>query len=327
MTLDELRRELERGEPRPFYLLAGDEALLRDDALALLREFVLGGGASDFDFDRLDGAKATPAELVDSVRSLPVLAPRRLVLLRDPAERRGASGGLPEVLAELLEAPEAARADGAVLVVVASKPDRRMRWVKAFERIGCRVQCEPLRGSRELLQFVRAEAGRQAVALEGGAAELLVERVGPQLMILRRELEKAALYAGPGRPVTRDHVAASSSEIAEEPVWELADALGEGRAGDALVVLHKLLAGGAPPPLVLGALASHFRRLLRVRTGGRVRAGGFAARKLEAQARRYRARRLGRCLDAIHEVDEVLKGRGGVAPRLALERLVLGLSG
>ena len=61
MTPDELREELARGEPRPTYLLLGAEALLREEALAALREAVLGGGPADFDLDRLDGERLTPA--------------------------------------------------------------------------------------------------------------------------------------------------------------------------------------------------------------------------------------------------------------------------
>ena len=49
-------------------------------------------------------------------------------------------------------------------------------------------------------------------------------------------------------------------------------------------------------------------------------------KKLERQAKRYSPRRLRSCLDAIHEVDEILKGQGNLPQDLALQRLVLGLS-
>ena len=114
--------------------------------------------------------------------------------------------------------------------------------------------------------------------------------------------------------------------MAEEPIWDLTDAIGEGRAGDALAVLGKLLHGGAPPPVLLGSLASHFRRLLRARSGGSVSGPPFVQRKLKAQAGRYAPARLGSCLRAIHDTDEALKGQGGLGPQLALERLVLALA-
>jgi len=106
----------------------------------------------------------------------------------------------------------------------------------------------------------------------------------------------------------------------------LTDAIGEGRARDALPLLARLLRSGTPPPLLLGTLASHFRKLLRLRTGGSVAAPPFVQRKLERQARRYTPARLLAALRAIHEADLALKGQGGIAPEITIERLVLGLA-
>ena len=74
MNVAELRKELSAGRTRPAYLVVGGEPLLRDDALRLLREAVLTPGTEDFNFDRLEGARARPAAILDSVGTLPVSA-------------------------------------------------------------------------------------------------------------------------------------------------------------------------------------------------------------------------------------------------------------
>jgi DNA polymerase-3 subunit delta len=326
VTPDELEVELARGRVRPAYLLAGPEALLRDDARRALEAAVLAPGTRDWNLDRLEGESCSPAALEDALRALPVLAERRLVLLREPeARRRGADAPLLERLAALVPAlpdpPES------VLVVTVGNPDGRARWVRAFAEPAARVECEAPRYARDVAAFAKREAGRQGVELGPGAAEALAERVGPQLLLLRQEIAKASLFAGPGRPVTPAHVAETATDAAEEPVWALTDAIGEGRTPDALELLARLQAGGAAPPAVLGALASHFRKLARLRAGGRVAAPPFAVRKLEAQSRRYAPARLRACLRALHETDERLKGRGELPAELALERLVLALAG
>jgi hypothetical protein len=101
---------------------------------------------------------------------------------------------------------------------------------------------------------------------------------------------------------------AAAVDVAEEPVWDLTDAIGDGRGADAVALLARLARGGAAPPLVLGALATHFRRLLRLRSGGNLGLPPFVRRKLEAQAQRYTESRLVACLGAIHETDIALKG-------------------
>lgn len=323
MTPEELQQELRDGTLRPAYLLAGAEALLRDDALEALRQAVLGTGPADFDFDRLEGERTTPGGLLDAVRTLPVLAPRRLVVLREPEARRGRAGDLGDAVAA---AVEATAGGSTVLVVVAAKVDKRSRWVKAFRAPAVLVACDPPKGGRAVVAFAREEAARQGLTLGPGAAEALAEAVGPQLLLLRGELEKAALLAGPGERVTREHVIESASQVAEEPIWDLTDAIGEGRTADALALLSRMLRAGAPPPVVLGALTGHFRRLTRARHGGQLAGHPFAVRKWQTQARRYTPERLLACLRALHEVDEVLKGQGGIAHDVALQRLVMGLA-
>ncbi len=325
MTPAELARELAGGHVRPAYLLAGAEALLRDEAFAAIRKAALGADGGDFDFERLAGERTSPGLLHDSVRALPLLAKRRLVVLREPEARKGGKG---EALAEALGGvvADVATSDSCVLVVIAEEIDRRSRWVKAFAEPAALVVCDPPKNAREALGFVRDEARAQGVALESAAAELLAEAIGPNLLALRQELTKAVLFAGDGVKVTRAHVQETICAVAEEPIWDLTDAIGEGRSADALGLLARMLGSGAPPQVLLGALAGHFRKLARTRAGSPPAGHPFMVQKLERQAQRYSPVRLVSCLRAIHEVDEVLKGQGSLPADLALERLVLGLS-
>ncbi|MCH8889585.1 MAG: DNA polymerase III subunit delta, partial [Myxococcales bacterium] len=233
MTLDELRAELEAAQVRSSYLVVGAEPLLRDDALEAIRIAVLADGPSDFDYERLDGEMVTGAALLDAVGTLPVLAPRRLVVLREPEAARAKARGLTDALGEALVAVKDSR--DTVLVVVAEKVDGRSRWVKAFGSAAV-VRCDPPRKGRALSDFIAAEASRQGVDIDQPAIALLAERTGPQLLMLRQEIAKAALFAGPGEKVKAKHVAESTSDVAEGPIWDLTDAIGEGRCGDALAL-------------------------------------------------------------------------------------------
>ncbi|HBZ71688.1 MAG TPA: DNA polymerase III subunit delta [Deltaproteobacteria bacterium] len=324
MMPDALAKELRAGKLRAAYLLLGEEPLLRDDALAAIREQTLEPQTREFNFDRLEGASTSPAALLDALRTLPVLSPRRLVWLREPGDAKGRAAPLLDALSEAVV--EVRGRSDLVLVVTAARGDRRERWVRAFAEPAALVACDPPKGRAPLLAFVRDEARRQGLSLEEGVAEVFAERIGPQLLVLRQEIAKAALLAAPARKLLRTHVEKSAIDIAEDPIWDLTDALGEGRSGQALAVLGKLLRSGTPEPVVLGSLAGHFRKLLRVRSGGTVAAAPFVVQKLEAQGRRYTTVRLVQHLSAIHATDEALKGRGGLPPALALERLVLSLS-
>jgi DNA polymerase-3 subunit delta len=205
--------------------------------------------------------------------------------------------------------------------------DRRGRWVKAFSDPAVSVECDAPKGRRPLVSFIRAEAGQQGVELDDGAVELLADRIGPQLLILRQEITKVGLLAGDGETVTARHVAEASSSIADQPVWDLTDAIGAGQPGQAIEILARLQASGAAAPMILAALAGHFRKLAHVRSGSPVAGPPFVVRKLESQARRYSPRALRGCLERIHGADTALKGLGTLPPDITLEDLVIELSG
>jgi DNA polymerase III subunit delta len=325
VTPEALLAELEAGRVRPAYLLAGEEALLRDRGLAAIRDAALGHAMNDFDLEKLDGERATPAQLDAALRALPVLAARRLVVLREPEARRGRGDALLEALAA---APaELAAQEQTVLVVVAAKIDKRSAWVRGFAEPAALVACDPPKPGRAVAAFASAEARRRGIALGAGAAEALAEAVGPQLLRLVSELEKAALFAGPGRRVERADVEEAVSAVPDEKMWELTDATFEGRPGDALTALTRLLAGGVAAPVLLGALASHLRKLARARAGEPVAGHPMVVRRIESQARRHSPAKLLLGLRAAEQADERLKGLGSLPPERVLERLVLSLAG
>ncbi len=324
MTPEELHAELESQVIRPAYLVVGEESLYREEAVEAIERAVFPDGLVDFDYERLDGAGATGSALLNAIGTLPVLASRRLIVLRDPEPQRARSKDLGEAIGESLGV--VAQGCDAVLVVVAPKVDGRAAWVKKFGAKAS-VRCDPPKGVRAITTFVNAEAKRQGIKLGKGAAGLLAERTGPHLMMLRHEIAKAALFAGPDEQVTSQHIAEATSDVAEEPIWDLTDAIGEGRIGDAMAMLGKLLGSGGAPPAILGALANHFRKLLAMRTGGKVAGPPFAVRKLESQSARFTPGRLVSCMRAIHQTDLALKGAGGIPPEISLERLVIGLVG
>ena len=325
MNVAQLTTELAKGRIRPAYLIAGEEPLLRDAALEAIETRVLAGAPRDFNLDRLEVDSASPGRLEEALGTLPLMASQRLVVLR---EGEGRGGGIDESWGRGIEqALQGLREPTtAVLVVVARKLDRRSRWVKAFREPAAEIECESPTATRELVEFLEREAGRQDVLISKDAAELLCERIGPHLLLLRQELGKLQLHVGSGGRIDRAAVALAVSSLAEESIWELTDAIGQGRTADSLQMLSQMLNQGEASQAVLGALASHFRRLLRVEQGEPIKGPPFVVRKLEQQVRRFPSARLLGCLRAIHRADVELKGAGVMRPERALEQLVIQLA-
>ena len=305
--------------------MRGDEPLLRDQAVGAIRSAVLGESAEEFNLDHLAGRGLSPSALQDSVTTLPVMAPRRLVVVSEfePIGREAAREKLIDAMVDVVR--ELAGQEETVLLVTASKADARARWVKAFKSPAARVECKAPEKAHELVNFVLEEARSQGLSIEKRAARQLAERIGSQLLALRGELTKVALLAGEGNPISLDHVEAATQDVSERASFELMDAIGTGRTGAAVSELGTLLASGAQAEQLLGNMASHFRKMARLRAGEPMKGNEWYLNKLESQSRRYGQRGLRVCLDRIHEADGALKGLGSISKEMTLESLVIDL--
>lgn len=329
------RRRTETGDaPLPaVVLLVGEQDTLRDAAAAELAQRTLGDAPREFNEDRFDFASAgvDATRVLDAARTLPVLAERRLVRVRGLADRRAARF-LERALPDYLEAP----VPTTCLLLEAPKVDRRLRWVKRVAQLGGLRDCSGPRRPQEVRAWIddriRA-AGRKPAR---GVAAALLELVGGDLDRLAREIEKACLYAGERREITADDVHEVTGEVRPRAVYLLTDAIGRRDLAEALELSAELLAQGEAPLALLGALANHFRRLVRARecqpltareVARQLSLHPYAAERLVEQARRFDPARLQRSLAALREADEGLKGGAALSPQLAFERLVLAVGG
>ncbi len=313
----------------PVVLIQGPELTLRDAALAELRAQVLGDGPRDFNEDRFDfGSPGTdPGAVLAAMRTLPMMSPGRLVLVRGLGEKR-AQKFAEGVLVDYLEAP----LETTCLVLEAESVDKRQKWVKRVAKIGRVIDCTGPSKAQEVRRWIDARLAQRGVRAKSGVAAALFELVGADLDRLALEIEKLSLFAGESGELDADAVTELVGQLRPRALYELTDAIGERRLTSALRLASELTQQGEPPLVLVGALANHFRRLLRVReirpleaneVQRRLGLHPFAAQKVVDQARRFEPRRLRFCLDAVRSTDVALKGGLPIAPRLAIERLVL----
>lgn len=313
-------------------LVTGEHATLRDAAIAELTRQALGSGPRDFNEDRFDLASADldATRVLDAARTLPVLAPQRLVRVSGLASRR-ARAFLVGPLLDYLEAPN----PSTCLLLEAPRVDKRLRWVKRIAEVGDVRDCSAPSRAPELRRWVDERIRQAGKKPARGAAQALLELVGPDLDRLAQEVEKACLFVGERGEVGAEDVSEVTGDVRPQAIWDLTDAIGSRNPPLALRLAVKLLDQGEPPLVLLGALATHFRRLVRARecqplepraVARALSLHPYVAGKLVEQARRFDLPRLRGSLAAIRRADDALKGGSGLPPQLAFERLVLSVS-
>lgn len=310
-------------------LVLGSELTLRDAALARLREATLASAPRDFNEDRFDlaASAADGRAVLVACRTLPVLSERRLVVVSGLGDRK-AQRFVDGPLLDYLDDPT----ESTTLVLLAEKVDRRMRWVKRARDQGELVDCDGPRKPAEVRDWIVARIEALGKRAGPGTAHALFDLVGNDLDRLSFEIQKACLFVGEAGEISADDVATVTASLRPLAVWALTDAIGKRSLAEALRVLARLDSQGEAPLLVLGALANHFRRLLRAhdcrplearRVQQALSLHPFAARKLVEQARRFDAPRARRCLDAVRRADDAVKGAVPLSPAMVLEQLIL----
>ncbi|RZS89748.1 DNA polymerase III delta subunit [Motilibacter rhizosphaerae] len=304
----------------PLTLVTGPEELLVERAVVEVRE---AARAAD---PAAELVELAAAELVGGVlaqaTSPSLFGESRVVVVRG-LEEAGESA-VAEVLGAL-----AAPADDVALVLLHRGGNRGRKVLDAAKAAGARVvACDEVKKRSDKLAFVGAEFRRAGKGrkLDPDAAEALLDAVGGDLRSLAAACSQLASdVEGPG---TLEAVRRYYEGRAEVSGFVVADAVVEGRTGDALVALRWALQTGTDPVPLTAALAGALRTVAKVASAGRAaRAAdiGVPPWKLDVvrrQARGWTEQGLAEAIAVIAATDVEVKG-GGADPAYAVERAVV----
>lgn len=248
----------------PCYLVAGDEPLLVEESLDVLRAHARDAGFverevlhadASFDWGRLQAAGET----------LSLFGDRRLLELRLPTGKPGTDG------AKALQAFCARPPEDTVLVVVTGGLDKRQResaWAKAVERAGAMLYLWPIKAD-QLPVWIEQRCRAAGFQPTPEARDLLAQRGEGNLLAAAQEIEKLCLLAEPG-PLDLDTVREATTNSARFDTFDLPAAVLAGDSARVLRVVSGLRQEGEEVPPVLGALARDLRALVALQAVHRV---------------------------------------------------------
>lgn len=368
--------------PHRFYGTLGD-AYLQKRVVASLLAWSMDADARDFNLDVLDGETSSIAEVLSRGSNLPFLSDRRVVhvvraerlegmqRVGDDGDAKASTksknkGGSPAkrlndgleslpittvvIFSRTPETPEPGAKAGVARCVHATVD-------KLIDKSGVLIDCTVgAKNSSLATAIVENEARERGIALSREAASHLVERAGHDLANLFNEMEKCALRAGIGNPVTPAIIDDMVKRATHETIFDLTDALGERRTPRAIGLTRELMGSGEAPELILVMLVRHLRQLLQARAllDARIPLDGSAAsrippalkaqlpqegrenlpnllqvqqwlgRRLTQQARNFSTSQLQDALAAALAADLAMKGieDDGGTPELLIELLV-----
>ena len=230
-----LRHALDEGSFEPVYYFHGDDDFLKDEAVRRLIERAVDPATRDFNLEQRRGGDLDGETLGTLLDTLPMMAERRVVVVRDvPALRKDARAALDAYLKR--------PASETVLVLVAPSGAKAEKTL--LER-ATPVAFDPLDDKKLPAWITRHAKETLDVAITPGASALLQNTVGNDLPQLAAELEKLAGYVqGSGA----DEGLIDEAAVAEvvgvrhgETAADLLDRIAERDARGALEVLPHVM--------------------------------------------------------------------------------------
>lgn len=332
----------------PVFHYFGDDSFSRREAYDALRVAHDPDGALATNTLVLDGPRTTLAELAAAAMTVPFLAPYRLIRIDDlcarynlprnapPTRKRPSTAAWDELPQRLQDLPETS-----LLVFLDGKLDKGNPMRRLIADVAQAREFKVVKG-RRLADWVRSRAQSLEVHLTGRAERVLIDRVGADMAALASELEKLRLYAGDAT-VDEQVVNSLCPSNDEAEVWDLTDAVSQGRTGPALRALEVLNEDGRDTRRLLGLLANQMRRIVLAQEilaqggdAGTVRerlhiSHPFPAQKLTEQAQRFHPAQAAAALSRIRDCDAAIQRfrrdlPGGLRDDLALELLVVDLA-
>ena len=295
-----VRAQIASGQLDPVYLILGEDEQWK---LALAAEFeqAVEEGLRAFNVARFHGGEAALGEVLDAARTLPLMAPRRIVVvshaerLLQPARDGKAAEQDAAELEAFLEDPS----QHAALVLVSAPLDERRRLNKRLLSRATVLRGAAIETVADAQRWIRTRVQAGGKRIDPQAVRLLGERIGPDANRLRDEVERLLLFAGDNPEVSVQDVRDVAGPAAAYDNWAVTRAIERGDAATALRQLALALEQGAEPYMVLGQLA-------------------WVARS------RLPPPGIPRAIDVVFRTDNALKRSAGDR-RLLLERLVVEL--
>ena len=327
-----LQRDISRGNPRAVYVFHGTESYLRDHYLKKLKECIVNPNLEAFNYICLEDDGISRESLVEAVEGLPVMAERKLVVVRDLNIARP-SQEYKETLETILADLPDTTCLVFLFVALEYKPDARTKIHKRISSIGQIVEFAP-QNTGALVSWMSKHFMAYGKKIDRSLCEYIIFLCGDLMSNLKNEIAKMAAYCH-SDTITRADVDAVAAPVLDAVAYQLTEAVAGGAWNNAMSILMTLSEMRVETVGILAALGRNLRGLYAARLamdsgrGARdvMRLMGYRsaypAERLMNSARSRSASWCRRAISLCSDADRLLKTGSGLADRARLLEWVI----
>ena len=256
MSDKKILEELEKNFPAPVYLFHGIGLLVEEMPEKVVKR-LFPEGPDDFSYNVFHASTADPEEIVNTADTLPFMASRRLVVVKEAGAFKAAA---KKTFERYLVNPSPATC----LLFLTDTFDKRSAFLKLLISSGSKSFQLSL-SERQVPIWVRQKAEDMGIKLTSDAHKLLLDLVGPDLAALSMELEKLYLSgnASGTAEIGVEQVEEVVGNIREYTPFAIVEAIKRGNIERALRIMKALRESGQDAVAMLGIIGWHYRQMFK----------------------------------------------------------------
>lgn len=325
MSYQTLKEQLKTGALLPAYHFYGEEQYLKTHYLGLIRKATVEEGMETFNLTVLEG-NATAESIITALETPPMMAEKKLVILKDTGIFTPAGSGKAQLSAAFEDFPPYAH-----LICMEEKFDKRSAVFKAFSKIGLSVEFA-YRSRADIKAWIVKLLKQNGKTMKPNTLELFLDAAGVDMHSVLSHLEKLIAHSA-GRPEIKEaDVESQLVKTVMTKEYVLTDALLAKNSAAAFSALSDLWEMQTDPIRILSVIASNFMSCMHARAmlddkipyptivDALHLPAAFLAKKTVEAANKTDTNRLERCIGAIKDADYKMK-LGMVEPKTGITLL------
>ncbi len=258
MERKEFLKLLETGKVPSVLIFEGEETNLMQSALSDLRAALLPPGLEELNESRLENPETD--ELIAAAETVPFMADRRLVTVRDYPGLVGRGETDDRLIEYLPRVPK----ETVLLFLCVQSPNKKKKLYTSVGKLGGVVTFSRMNGA-ELTTFVTnafKELGREC---DERTADFLIFTCGRDTSALLAEISKISARRRDGSPVSPDDVRDLAVPTSESTVFQITDALIAGQDARVFQLVRDQLLRGESEIKILALILRQFRIMQHIR--------------------------------------------------------------
>lgn len=304
-----LKEQIQKGQIGSLYLFYGEERFLIQLYEQRIKKALLLPEDEMMNLDVLQSPQ-DPLMVRTSIETLPFMAERRVVIIKESGAFELKAGKLSELSELMQDVPETT-----TVVWIESKVDKRSKLFKAVQKAGYVVEFKRL-GEGELLTWIGQELKRKGIQMDRNTASYFLSLTGNDMVRIQMEMEKLSSYVKERGLITREDVDSIVSVTIENSIFKLTDHLGNQQPAAAYRIYRQLLEDNEPVQRIFFMMIRQFRLLYkaslmqgadRSAIAKELGVPSFAAGNYQNQSRRFGEKRLKELLNKLLELDVATK--------------------